>query len=131
MSKGKDYENVKFHISRQSHDKYQIILVDSNGDIQMSQKVAEKFAKSLAKSYKTFEFYIWTEYSGISPPSAMKKAGNIFGLLFGLGLVGAFVYLAYMNYKKTPMISLHDFTSRITTNLQVNSLFLERNVRKA
>ena len=52
------------------------------------------------KRYSSYGFYFWVERSGTGPPSAMKKAGNIFGFLFIMGLMGALVYLAVMKYKK-------------------------------
>ena len=94
------WKNITFHISRTSQDKYQIILVDSDGDIEISQKAAEKMRKSWEKRYSSYGFYFWVERSGTGPPSAMKKAGNIFGFLFIMGLMGALVYLAVMKYKK-------------------------------
>ena len=111
------WQNITYHLSRSSQDKYQIILVDSNGNVEASQSLAEKLQKKWEKQYEPYGFYFWIERSGTGPPSAIKKAGNIFGFLFLLGIVGALVYLAVMKYKKTtptlPAIDINTLSSRI------------------
>ena len=111
------WQNITYHLSRSSQDKYQIILVDSNGNVEASQRLAEKLQKKWGEKYEPYGFYFWIERSGTGPPSAMKKAGNIFGLLFMLGLVGALVYLTVMKYRKTspnlPAIDINTISSRI------------------
>lgn len=60
----------------------------------MTQKLTQTYLTS-------FGFSIWTEYSGTGPPSAFKKAGNIFAILFALGVVGALVYLFVTRQRRT------------------------------
>ena len=99
VSSENPWKNISYHISRNSHDKYQIILVDLNGNIEISQKAADKMRKVWEKRYSSYGFYFWIERSGTGPPSAWKKAGNIFGFLFIMGMVGAVIYLAVMKIK--------------------------------
>ena len=94
------WKNISYHISRNSQDKYQMILVDLNGNIEISQKAAEKMRKLWGKRYFSYGFYFWIEKSGTGPPSAWNKAGRIFGFLFIMGMVAAVIYLVMMKIQK-------------------------------
>ncbi len=75
-------------------------------------------AKKLKNTYSVLGFYIWTDFSGTSAPSAFREAGKVFGALFILGIVGAFVYLAATHLKAQPLdsISIDTLKTRIRSS---------------
>lgn len=109
------YENVTFTVTRIDQAKYQIVFVDSSGNIEASQKAATKMAESLTKRYsKKYNFYIWTEYSGTGSPSSFNT-GNVFATLFILGIIGAAIYL-FVNNSTSP--KLHSIRSIFVPKIQ-------------
>ena len=64
---------MEYDLRRISQNSYQIVLIDQTDNIETSQKAAEKISQALMFKYQSYGFYFWTEFSGTSPPSALKK----------------------------------------------------------
>ena len=114
LSKGQEFVNVRFHISRLNDKDYQIVVTDVKGNHEQSQSFARKVYEKLLTDYQDYGFYIWLELSGVGPPSAWKKAGNVFGILFVLGLIGALVYLTTRTYKRQLVQARDSFSTQFT-----------------
>ena len=75
--KKEEFDDILHDIRRIDEKSYQIVILHKSGatfeNIQLSQKAAEKIYQTLLYKYESLGFYIWTEYSGTSPPSALKK----------------------------------------------------------
>ena len=70
-TKNNELRNVKYDLRRINEKSYQIVIMDDS--IKLSQKATQKIYEALLYEYQSYGFYIWTEYSGTSPPSAWKK----------------------------------------------------------
>ena len=114
LSKGQEFTNVRFFISRLNDKDYQIVVTDVKGNHEQSQKFASKVYERLMTDYQDYGFYIWLELSGVGPPSAWKKAGNVFGILFVLGLIGALMYLTTRTYKRQLVQARDSFSTQFT-----------------
>ena len=95
-----NYQSIRYHISRLNDKEYQIVITDVKGNYDNSQKFARKIYDKILKDYQDYGFYIWLELSGTGPPSAWKKAGNVFGILLLLSIFAAIVYLANRSSKR-------------------------------
>ena len=75
-TKKNEFKNVKYDLRRINEKSYQIVIMDDS--IKLSQKATQKIYEALLYEYESYGFYIWTEYSGTSPPSAWKKCEIFF-----------------------------------------------------
>ena len=71
--KNNDLKYVEYDLRRIGQNSYQIVIIDQTDNIENAQKAAEKISQALMFKYQSYGFYFWTEYSGTSPPSALKK----------------------------------------------------------
>ncbi|TRY75323.1 hypothetical protein TCAL_00740 [Tigriopus californicus] len=99
--------NVKYHINRINAHDYEIMFVDSQGDIQSAIDIGRWVYQELQTLISPKGMYLWLEESDVTPPSALKRAGKAFGYLIVIGLTVALAYLALFvfNQAKTQKIT--------------------------
>lgn len=124
--------NVDYHINRINTNEYEIIFVDSKGDIQEGIDIGRLVHQELLALLSPKSIYLWLEESDATPPSALKSAGKALGYLLVIALTVTLVYFALFvfNHAKDQKISVLKYESWSSLTTSASSAFSFYKFRK-